>query len=608
VRLAWIIALALVVLLFLAVAERAVYAGQVMPGVDVDGVALAGKEELAAYAALEKLAGRLEREPLRVRVRDEEQAVDPALLLLDVDERATLRAARKAGRSRNPLEQIAGTVLRRFRTDEVPLVVRYDGARLAGVLDSWSASTTNGLVEGGLRFDGTDVIPIEPRAGDGIRRREAIDRIDRALARADRPVVALPVGRVEPTIDSAAVAEAAFRARRMLTGAHVVVGPGHEVTITADQLASAMGTRIDDERLLLTIDAEKLRAALGPAITPFEVAPVDASFAITPQNTVQIVPSQIGRTIDMDAVAAAILAGQRRITAGVRDVAPARDTAWAERLGIKRQVSSFTTEHPSGQPRVHNIHLAADVLNNTIVEPGQVFSLNEKLGPRTPEKGYLKAPVIGDGEFVEDYGGGVSQLTTTLYNAIFFGGYEDVEHTPHSIYISRYPMGREATINYGVTDLKFRNDTAYGVLIRTSYSTTSITVSFYGDNEGRNVREEDRQVLAEEPITDELIPCPADPEIDKNNDCATLTVFQTKKIEDGHTGYTVQFTRVIDQPGKPQVRRVYRFRYRMFTNKVLVGTVVPPPTTPPPTPSPPPTPTSPPPTIPPTTVSPTPTT
>jgi hypothetical protein len=85
-------------------------------------------------------------------------------------------------------------------------------------------------------------------------------------------------------------------------------------------------------------------------------------------------------------------------------------------------------------------------------------------------------------------------------------------------------------------------------------------------------------------------------------------VFQTKKIEDGHTGYTVQFTRVIDQPGKPQVRRVYRFRYRMFTNKVLVGTVVPPPTTPPPTPSPPPTPTSPPPTIPPTTVSPTPTT
>jgi hypothetical protein len=121
------------------------------------------------------------------------------------------------------------------------------------------------------------------------------------------------------------------------------------------------------------------------------------------------------------------------------------------------------------------------------------------------------------------------------------------------------------------------------VLIRTAYSNTSITVSFYGDNEGRTVREEDRKVIGEEPITDEAIPCPADPKVDKNNDCAKLTVFQTKRIEEGHTGYTVEFARVIDQPGKPPVRREYRFRYRMFKNKILVGTRVPAPAPPPPT-------------------------
>jgi hypothetical protein len=158
-------------------------------------------------------------------------------------------------------------------------------------------------------------------------------------------------------------------------------------------------------------------------------------------------------------------------------------------------------------------------------------------------------------------------------------------------------MGREATINYGVTDLKFRNDTSHGVLIRTAYSDTSITVSFYGDNEGRTVREEDRKVLAEEPITDEVIPCPADPDVDKNNDCASLTLFETKKIEDGHTGYTVQFTQVIDQPGKPQVRREYRFRYRMFKNKILIGTQVPAPPPPPPPPPTTPTTAAPPPTV-----------
>ena len=124
-----------------------------------------------------------------------------------------------------------------------------------------------------------------------------------------------------------------------------------------------------------------------------------------------------------------------------------------------------------------NIHVAADVLNNTVVEPGQTFSLNEKLGPRTAEKGYVKAPILVEDGFGEDYGGGVSQLTTTLYNAVFFGGYEDVSHTPHTFYISRYPMGREATVNYPSIDLKFRDDTSHGVLIRTYYSDTSITVT-----------------------------------------------------------------------------------------------------------------------------------
>ena len=140
-------------------------------------------------------------------------------------------------------------------------------------------------------------------------------------------------------------------------------------------------------------------------------------------------------------------------------------------------------------------------MNNSIVEPGRLFSLNEELGPRTPEKGYLRAPILVNDGFGEDFGGGVSQLTTTLFNAVFFGGYRDVEHSPHHFYISRYPMGREATINYPSVDLKFRNDTTHGLLIRTSYSDTSITVTFYGDNDGRTVSEQNRNVLHTEAIT-----------------------------------------------------------------------------------------------------------
>jgi vancomycin resistance protein YoaR len=172
-----------------------------------------------------------------------------------------------------------------------------------------------------------------------------------------------------------------------------------------------------------------------------------------------------------------------------------------------------------------------------------VFSLNDTLGRRTPERGFVKAPVIYSGEFTEDYGGGVSQLSTTTFNAIFFGGYDDIEHTPHSVWITRYPMGREATLNYGTIDLKFLNNTSHGVLIRTSYSATTITVTFYGDNEGRKVTEADRRILTQKPLEDDLINCPARVEIDKKNDCATLPAGKTKQVEAGHTGYDVEFFR-----------------------------------------------------------------
>ena len=268
-----------------------------------------------------------------------------------------------------------------------------------------------------------------------------------------------------------------------------------------------------------------------------------------------------------------ILRGTRTITATIRTEHPAHDTKWAQALGITHQVSSFTTYHPAGQPRVHNIHLAADVLNNTVVAPGQTFSLNDKLGPRTPEKGYVKAPIIVEDGFGEDYGGGISQLTTTLFNAVFFGGYVDVDHSPHHYYIPRYPLGREATIVFPYVDLKFRNDTKHGVLIHAYYSATSVTVTFYGNTDGRVATEANRKILHTEPITDKLIACPAKkPTDDPNNQCATLHAVERLTTATGETGYDVVFDRVLTQPGHPTITQHYRVHYPMLQNTVLVGT------------------------------------
>ena len=135
-------------------------------------------------------------------------------------------------------------------------------------------------------------------------------------------------------------------------------------------------------------------------------------------------------------------------------------TADARALEITERVSTFTTYFPYADYRNVNIGRAAEIVDGTILEPDEIFSLNDIVGERTVENGFTEGYVISDGILVTDLGGGVSQMATTTFNAMFFAGLEDVEHKPHSFYIDRYPVGREATVAWGSVDLRFRNDTA----------------------------------------------------------------------------------------------------------------------------------------------------
>lgn len=152
-----------------------------------------------------------------------------------------------------------------------------------------------------------------------------------------------------------------------------------------------------------------------------------------------------------------------------------------------RVIGEFTTYHKCCESRVTNIHLIADAADGAVVQPGDTWSLNEHVGQRTEAKGYVPAGAINGGELVAEVGGGTSQFATTLYNAIFFAGLEDVYHRPHSIYFGRYPLGREATLGWTLPDVVFRNDTDYPVTIETSYTDTSITVQLVGANGRREV-------------------------------------------------------------------------------------------------------------------------
>jgi vancomycin resistance protein YoaR len=245
-------------------------------------------------------------------------------------------------------------------------------------------------------------------------------------------------------------------------------------------------------RIVNSFDPEIVDSFLDPIRSEFEAEPVNARLRVNDDHTVSVVPGSNGTRID-EIVAADRLYQASQSSSRTADLPivegaePEITTEYLEGLRVEHLVSQFTTYHGCCEPRVTNIHLMADAIDGTLVLPGETFSINEHVGERTTEKGYLDAGSIVGGEIVDTIGGGVSQFATTFYGAVFWGGYEDVAHQPHSYYFSRYPEGIEATLFWRSIDLEFRNNREHAILIRTSYTDTSITVRFYGYNDGRTL-------------------------------------------------------------------------------------------------------------------------
>ena len=264
------------------------------------------------------------------------------------------------------------------------------------------------------------------------------------------------------------------------------------VELSPEELAPALKLTINpDHSHTPTLDAKKLEPLFQKRFKDLETLPKDASIELR-GGTPTVVPAKDGMVVDRAKVVPAILAtlpkpsGQRKATVGLAKQPAKFTTAAAQKLGVKEKISEFTTEFPHADYRNTNIGRAAELINGTLLKPNEVFSLNKIVGERTAANGFTDGYVINRGVLVKDLGGGVSQSATTTFNAAFFAGLDDVEHKAHSFYISRYPVGREATVAWPSVDLKFRNDSGHGVLIETGFRRSSggsngaITVRMWG--------------------------------------------------------------------------------------------------------------------------------
>jgi vancomycin resistance protein YoaR len=455
------------------------YAGDVPRGTTVLGAELGGRSRTDAgrelRAELKRRASTLAA-PLRVTVGDRTAEINPADVGLAVDVPATVAAA--AAADAQPLSRLVGS-----RT--VDPVVTVDADRLDATLRKILGNAVRGMTMPAITYTGTTPKVVRPKPGlaldpqrsaDAVRSgwlagtpvtvplvetnpATTVEELDRMVAELAKPAVAAPVtlrtGKGSLAIPPAAIAKS--------------------LRFTADKVGE----------LTPTVDVKRLRAALGDDLAAVEVPAKDARMTISGGKPT-VTDGRPGQQVDSATLSRDLLAvlpktDGREVTGELKPTPPELTAEKLAGLGIKERVSTFTTRFTGGlsSPRSQNIATVAKEVDGAVVLPGETFSLNGHTGERGYDQGYRDAPVILDGKLVPGVGGGTSQFTTTLFNASYYAGLQDVEHKPHSYWFDRYPAVIESTIFWPDLDFKFRNNTPYGVLIDTSYTSSTVTVSVW---------------------------------------------------------------------------------------------------------------------------------
>lgn len=460
-------------------------AGDKVPrGTTVSGVRIGGLTEAEAGDKLrEGLFDRVS-QPIQVTLDGKPAELDPDDAGLSVDYDASVAEA-GANRSWDP------TWLWAYFTggSELEAVVDVDDTALDTSLDRLDEQLGAEPRNGRVAFRSGRVRVTDARAGLAIDRDAVTDELAAAYLSGEE--LDLPTVEREPEITEADVDTAVEQiANPAMSGSVTLTFGNRDVQLRPRQIGRALSLEPEDGSLQATVDGKELADLVKGGIGANAADPVDATVALV-DGKPKVVPGKTGVTFtDEDVEAAFVKAvtggdNARKVKVASTVTKPEFTAADARKLGIKEKVSEFTTYYPHADYRNTNIGRAAELIDGTVLKPGDTFSLNDTVGERTAANGFVEGFMISNGIFKEDFGGGVSQMATTTYNAAFFAGLKDIEHKPHSFYIDRYPVGREATVAWGSVDLKFENDTPYGVLIHatvqpSTYSSSGVvTVQMY---------------------------------------------------------------------------------------------------------------------------------
>jgi vancomycin resistance protein YoaR len=534
-------------------------------GVHIAGVDVGGLTPHEARRLLERRAHTLENVPVTFNAVGHTWHLSAEQLGVRADWAAAVDAVRHQGDGFGPVRGFRRLDLRFFGADVAPRT-QVEDAALNYVLDQIAADVNKPHSEARIVLHGLEPVVVPGRKGRALDRGEAETTIVRSLASLTREAEELPIRVVSPRVsaDDLTVAEAQVRTA-VSAPIRLSLGPTRW-RLTRAKVATLLELPADG-RSKLRIGGPGADRWFGALARSVDRPPVNADFAIT-SGGIHVVPDRDGYGLDVPSSAERVLRAAlitdpslRRTDLVAQATHADRTTKDAEEMHITAPVASYTTYYGGDPNRVHNVQLVAHLVDRHVIAPGATFSFNQTTGARTAAKGFKEAPVIINGELQTGLGGGVCQVSTTVFNAAYEAGLSITSRTNHALYISHYPQGRDATVNYPDIDLKFVNDTGHWLLLRTYVGSSALTVSLYGTPVRRRVVSETAPLVAHGPI-------PTKPEYDP-----TLTAGERVLLETGEPARTTSVRRrVYTADGKLLYDTTFYSSYRAEPSVVRVGT------------------------------------
>jgi vancomycin resistance protein YoaR len=539
-------------------------ADEIASGARIAGIDVGGLTAAKARQKLEKASARVAWVPIEFVVENKRFEVAPAQLGIDIDWTDAVASARHDGDGSELLRGFKRLRVRLFGSDIQPAVEHSDSA-LTRLLDRISNSVDRPAREPALVLDESKPTVVPGHSGRVLDRKAAAALVIETLASFERgEEVTLPMRVDEPRVHRSDLVRVAGEMRTVVSAPVTLEMSGSRWTISPEEIQKMLVFPHGGERQL-SIDSSEKNAFMSALARQLSRPAKNATFAISGRS-VHVVPARPGTALDRERTAKAImraaLSRRHRIAGLVLDATqPARSTEQARSMGVTGLVGSYETSFTGTANRIHNVELVAKLIDDKLIAPGATFSFNQTTGERSAQKGFLTAPQIVNGQLVDALGGGVCQVSTTVFNAAYEAGLDITARTNHALYISHYPLGRDATVSWPSPDLKFRNDTDHWLWLRTFSSSDALLVAIYGTLQHRRVVSQTAplQMTGAPPV--KRVPDP------------TLVVGK-KVVEDpGEASYTTHVRRrVYAADGKLIHDNTWYSNYRSSPKVVRVGT------------------------------------